>query len=179
MPDFPSLTLVTGGAASGKSRFAEKLVTLSGYSKVYVATAEAYDVEIKEKIARHKDMRGNGWQTIEAPLDFTEALSRAAPDQIILLDCLTMWLSNHLMAENYIGVETDEGLTAISNCKCPVVVVSNEVGTSVVPENRLARRFRNVQGALNQRVAERADLVVTVISGLPIALKGKLPEELL
>ena len=171
----PGLTLVLGGAASGKSEFAEGLVTATGRSRVYLATAQAYDDEMRAKLARHREARGPGWNTIEEPLETGRALATISGDTAVLLDCATMWLSNHLMAGNDLA-EAEAGLMAgLALCAAPVVIVSNEVGASVVPENALARRFREAQGRLNQKLATKAGLVVNVIAGLPQALKGELP----
>lgn len=169
------LTLVLGGAASGKSTFAESLVVQSGQNRVYLATAQAFDDEMQAKVARHRQMRGDGWQTIEAPLDPGSPLHDIAADQVVLLDCATMWLSNHLLAESDLEQARDTLLASLAACPAPVVVVSNEVGLSVVPENPLARRFREAQGRLNQTLAARAGLVVNVVAGLPQVLKGHLP----
>lgn len=169
------LTLVLGGASSGKSAFAENIVKLSGYDKVYLATARVWDVEIRTKVVRHREDRGPDWTTIEEPLDLEPILHNAAPDQVILLDCATMWLSNHLLAENDLAAAETDLLAAISHCKAPIVVVSNELGQSGVPDNALARQFRDAQGKLNQRLAAQADLVVAVMAGLPMVLKGTLP----
>ena len=171
----PELTLVLGGAASGKSTFAESLVVQSGQNRVYLATAQTFDDEMQAKVARHRQMRGDGWQTIEAPLDPGSALHDIAADQVVLLDCATMWLSNHLLAESDLEQARDTLLAGLTACPAPVVVVSNEVGLSVVPENPLARRFREAQGRLNQTLAARAGLVVNVVAGLPQVLKGHLP----
>lgn len=171
----PSLTLVLGGAASGKSAFAERLATSCGLGLIYLATAEVHDDEMKEKVIKHKEMRGNGWTTIEAPLDVGPALAGASIDSIVLLDCATMWLSNHLLAEHDLKEAETDLIAALHQTQARVIVVSNEVGMSVVPENRLARQFRNAQGALNQRLAAEADLVVNVVAGLPQVLKGDLP----
>ena len=171
----PELTLVLGGAASGKSTFAESLVVQSGQNRVYLATAQAFDDEMQAKVARHRQMRGDGWQTIEAPLDPGSALHDITADQVVLLDFATMWLSNHLLAESDLEQARDTLLTGLAACPAPVVVVSNEVGLSVVPENPLARRFREAQGRLNQTLAARAGLVVNVVAGLPQVLKGHLP----
>ena len=171
----PELTLVLGGAASGKSTFAESLVVQSGQNRVYLATAQAFDGEMQAKVARHRQMRGDGWQTIEAPLDPGSALHDIAAAQVVLLDCATMWLSNHLLAESDLEQARDTLLAGLAACPAPVVVVSNEVGLSVVPENPLARRFREAQGRLNQTLAARAGLVVNVVAGLPQVLKGHLP----
>ncbi|MFT6452570.1 MAG: adenosylcobinamide kinase/adenosylcobinamide-phosphate guanylyltransferase [Halocynthiibacter sp.] len=176
---FPALTLVLGGAASGKSDLAEKLCVSSDLPLVYLATAQAHDEEMRTKIARHRTDRGTNWQTIEAPLHVNEALLELeAPGSIILLDCATMWLSNHLLAESDLLNEQQKLLEALESCSAPVVIVSNEVGLSIVPDNALARAFRNAQGGLNRALAAQADCVIGVMAGLPFALKGALPEAL-
>ncbi|MGO4914030.1 bifunctional adenosylcobinamide kinase/adenosylcobinamide-phosphate guanylyltransferase [Pseudogemmobacter sp. W21_MBD1_M6] len=171
----PKLTFVLGGASSGKSGLAERLVVKSGLEKIYLATAQAFDDEMRAKIAAHLVQRGAGWRTTEAPLDVQPALAGAGARDIVLLDCATFWLSNHILAETDLDAEQDRLLHAIAACPARVVVVSNEVGAGIVPENKLARRFRVAQGGLNQRIAQRADLVVTVMAGLPLVLKGTLP----
>lgn len=171
----PRLTLVIGGAASGKSLFAENIITTSGLRPVYLATAEPLDSEMEGKISRHRDRRGPDWRVVEAGLDLGPALSGARPDEAVLVDCLTIWLTNHLLAGHDPAAETDGLLAAFAGCRAPVIAVSNEVGQGIVPENALARRFREAQGALNQRVAAEAGVVVAVIAGLPVALKGQLP----
>jgi adenosylcobinamide kinase/adenosylcobinamide-phosphate guanylyltransferase len=171
----PRLTLVLGGAASGKSAFAEGLVVGSTRAPVYLATAEAHDAEMRAKLARHRARRDARWRTVEAPRDLAPALGEIAPEEAVLLDCATMWLSNHLLAESDLTQAEAALMAALDACAGPVVVVSNEVGLSVVPENALARRFRDAQGGLNQRLAARADLVVNVIAGLAQVLKGQLP----
>lgn len=171
----PGLTLVLGGAASGKSAFAEELAKGTGRSLVYLATAQAHDAEMQAKLARHREARGPGWRTIEEPLEVGRALATISGDTAVLLDCATMWLSNNLLADADLE-EAEAGLMAgIALCPAPVVIVSNEVGLSVVPENALARRFREEQGRLNQKIAAKAGLVVNVIAGLPQVLKGELP----
>jgi len=172
--DLPELTLILGGAASGKSAFAEALVLRTGRARAYLATAQMFDEEMRAKVVRHQTMRGGGWRTIEAPLDLTPALTAARADEVVLLDCATMWLSNHMLAETDLPEAETALITALASCAAPVVVVSNEVGLSVVPENALARRFREAQGQLNQGLAARAGLVVNVIAGLPQVLKGRL-----
>lgn len=171
----PRLTLVLGGAASGKSAFAEGLVARASESRLYLATAEAHDAEMRAKLDRHRARRGPEWRTIEAPRDPGAALGTARAQEVVLLDCATMWLSNHLLSDSDLAQAEAALFDALTRCDAPVVVVSNEVGLSVVPENALARRFQTAQGALNQRLAARADLVVNVIAGLPQALKGHLP----
>ncbi|MFN3822584.1 MAG: bifunctional adenosylcobinamide kinase/adenosylcobinamide-phosphate guanylyltransferase [Pseudorhodobacter sp.] len=165
------LTVVTGGARSGKSRFAEGLVRATGRSAVYIATAEAWDDEMRARIDAHRTDRGEGWQTVEAPLDLAGALGRATADQTVLVDCATLWLTNAMLAERDIAQETDRLLAALGDCRALVVVVTNEVGWSVVPENALARRFRDEQGRLNQRLAAAAGRVALVVAGLPLWLK--------
>ena len=171
----PKLTLVLGGAASGKSLWAETLVTQTARPRVYVATAQAFDEDMHAKIKEHRTQRGPDWRTIEAPLDLTPALAGVAGDDAVLLDCATLWLSNHLLADHDLTAQTDTLMAALHVCPAPVVVVSNEVGLSGVPENALARQFQRAQGRLNQRLAAEADLVVQVIAGLPLVLKGSLP----
>ncbi|WP_372884636.1 bifunctional adenosylcobinamide kinase/adenosylcobinamide-phosphate guanylyltransferase [Shimia sp.] len=168
-------TFVVGGAASGKSAYAESLVLNSGKPRVYLASMQAHDTEMQDKIAAHREMRGAGWRTVECPLDAVAALAEISHDEIVLFDCATMWLSNHLLAGSDLGAESRGLLAALDACRGQVVVVSNEVGMGIVPENALARRFRNEQGRLNQRLAAQSDCVVTVIAGLPLALKGALP----
>lgn len=172
----PQLSLVLGGARSGKSRFAERLVSATGRARVYLATAEAWDDEMRARIDAHRTDRGQGWRTVEAPRDLAPVLAGVKADECVLLDCATLWLTNALLAERDLRAETDGLLAALAACPAPVVVVSNEVGLSIVPENALARRFRDEQGRLNQRLAEQAGLVVGVMAGLPFVLKGRLPE---
>jgi len=171
----PDLTLIIGGAASGKSDFAEGLVTSCGNDKIYLATAQAHDGEMVAKINRHQKSRGSGWRTIEAPLDPAPALASATANDVVLLDCATLWLTNQLMAKSDLEAASRTLLTALAACKAPVVVVSNEVGAGIVPQNALARQFREAQGRLNQSLASQAGLAVMVIAGLPMVLKGTLP----
>lgn len=171
----PKLSLVIGGAASGKSSYAEKLVNASGLKRVYLATAQPFDAEMKDKVAAHRAMRGDGWTTIEEPLDLAPVLAARERDEVVLIDCATLWLTNLLLAERDIAVAQCALRDALSDCAAPVVIVSNEVGQGIVPDNALSRRFRNAQGRLNQRLAAEANLVITVIAGLPLALKGNVP----
>lgn len=167
----PRLTLVLGGARSGKSRFAESLVTAAG-SGTYIATAEAHDDEMRARIARHRDRRGAAWRTIEAPLDLAGALRQAeAGGNPVLVDCLTLWLSNLMEANRSIDRETDRLISHLAQGACPVVLVSNEVGQGIVPANDLARRFRDRAGLLHQAVAAAADRVYFVTAGIPARLK--------
>lgn len=168
------LTLVVGGAASGKSALAERLVRNQGARWLYVATAEVHDVEMEAKIAAHRARRDAGWRTVECPLDPGSALDFVNEDAV-LIDCATLWLSNLLLAGADLQAAEAGLMAALDRCPVPVVVVSNEVGQGVVPETPLGRRFRNAQGGLNQRLAARAALVVAVIAGLPMVLKGEMP----
>ncbi|MHA1128568.1 MAG: bifunctional adenosylcobinamide kinase/adenosylcobinamide-phosphate guanylyltransferase [Alphaproteobacteria bacterium] len=172
---FPDLTLILGGARSGKSAFAERLVVVTGKPRTYIATAQAFDPEMEAKIAQHKMDRGQGWNTIEAPLDVVGALAEAPVGGVILIDCLTLWLSNQMLAEADVDAEITRLLTALTTAQNPIVCVSNEVGMGLVPENALGRRFRDAQGTLNRQLAERAALAVFVVAGLPLTLKGHMP----
>jgi adenosylcobinamide kinase / adenosylcobinamide-phosphate guanylyltransferase len=167
----PTLILVLGGARSGKSRYAESLVTVLPPPWLYVATAEAGDAEMAERIAAHRARRGTNWQTVEAPHDLATALADAEGTIPVLVDCLTLWLSNRMLAAADIEVETAHLEAALDSRRAPVVLVSNEVGLGIVPENALARRFRDLQGRLNQRMAARADRVVLMVAGLPLVVK--------
>ena len=171
----PPLTLVIGGARSGKSTLAEGLVRGTGRPHLYIATAQAWDDEMRARIAQHRARRGEDWQTVEEPRNLAPVLAAVGPDQVVLLDCATLWLSNHLLAEADLAKESTGLLAALAACAAPVVVVSNEVGWSVVPENALARAFRDAQGRLNQQLAAQAGLVVAVMAGLPMVLKGRMP----
>jgi adenosylcobinamide kinase/adenosylcobinamide-phosphate guanylyltransferase len=171
----PDVSLVLGGAASGKSAYAEALLDGAQGRRVYLATARVHDAEMRDKVDRHRRLRGGGWQTVEAPLEPGPALAAAPAGSAVLLDCATMWLSNHLLDETDLPAAEAALMDGLDACPGPVVVVSNEVGLSVVPENALARRFREAQGRLNQRLAARADLVVNIVAGLPQVLKGQLP----
>ena len=171
----PPLTLVIGGAASGKSAWSESLVAGSGRPGVYVATAQAFDAEMHEKIARHRARRGPEWTTVEVPGDLRPALSAVPEASAVLLDCATLWLSNRLLANEDMESAGAAFLSAVAACPAPLVVVSNEVGQGIVPDHAMGRAFRDAQGRLNQAIAARADLAVLVQAGLPLALKGALP----
>ncbi len=170
----PDLTFVLGGAASGKSAFAEQLVVSSGKSRVYLATSQVFDDEMRAKVDHHIAQRGSDWPTVEAPLDLAPTLADLNAEQICLIDCATMWLTNHLLAESDLHAAQTDLLQAFKNCPAQIVIVSNEVGHGIVPENTLARRFREAQGRLNIALAAQAELVVQVTAGLPMVLKGTL-----
>ncbi|WP_375255014.1 bifunctional adenosylcobinamide kinase/adenosylcobinamide-phosphate guanylyltransferase [Yoonia sp.] len=171
----PKLTLVLGGAASGKSDYAEGLVKKAGNCPTYIATAQVYDDEMAQKVARHRQTRGTSWHTIEEPLAIAAAVHGAPQNQPILIDCATLWITNIMLGEHDFDAQREALFDAIAASSNPVVIVSNEVGQGIVPDNALSRRFRNAQGALNQQIAQRADLVVAVMAGLPLPLKGRLP----
>jgi adenosylcobinamide kinase/adenosylcobinamide-phosphate guanylyltransferase len=164
-------TLVLGGARSGKSRYAEALIASRG-AGLYLASAEAGDAEMAERIRQHRARRGAAWETLEEPLELAAALIREArPDRPILVDCLTLWLSNLLLAGRDLEAETRQLVGSLAALRGPVVLVSNEVGLGIVPDNALARRFRDAAGRLNQEVAAACERVVLVAAGLPLILK--------
>lgn len=169
--------LVLGGARSGKTAralaLAEARHAEEGRIPVYLATAEAYDDEMRARIDRHKAERGPAWRTVEAPRDLVPALEeQAGVGTVVLVDCMTLWLSNITFADRDPAVEADALAESLRAAAGPVVVVSNEVGLSIVPENALARRFRDDQGRLNQTIAAVADRVEFVAAGLPMVLKA-------
>lgn len=164
-------TFVLGGARSGKTSHALRLVEAQAARRVYVATGEALDAEMAARIAAHKAERGDGWRTIEAPLDLSGALASVGPDEAVLVDCLTLWVSNLMHAERGVEDATDGLLDTMEQTAAPLTLVSNEVGLGLVPDTPLGRAFRDAQGRLNQRVAAAADHVVFVAAGLPLTLK--------
>jgi adenosylcobinamide kinase/adenosylcobinamide-phosphate guanylyltransferase len=173
-PKFSGTTLVLGGARSGKSAYAEGLILKSAAHALYLATAEAGDGEMVERIRRHRDRRGAQWVTAEEPLALCRKLVELArPDRPILVDCLTLWLSNLVHADADIAAETRGLADLVPHLAGPVVFVANEVGLGIVPDNALARRFRDHAGRLNQAVAAVADTVVFVAAGLPLFLKHR------
>ncbi|MDX8351718.1 bifunctional adenosylcobinamide kinase/adenosylcobinamide-phosphate guanylyltransferase [Cognatiyoonia sp. IB215182] len=169
----PKISLVLGGAASGKSAYAENLVLSMGLAPIYIATAQSFDDEMTAKIAAHQEARDAKWHTIEEPIDLPAVLAQRSSDQAVLIDCATLWLSNLLLGAHDLDARCADLVTALQNCDAPVAVVSNEVGQGVVPDNALARRFRNAQGRLNQQIASIADRVVVVMAGLPMTLKDQ------
>lgn len=164
------LVLITGGARSGKSRIAEERTLRFGNPAVYLATAEAHDDEMAARIAAHQARRGTEWRTVAAPHDLSAALA-ATEGVPRLIDCLTLWLTNRMLAGADLAAETDGLISALAGAGSPVVLVTNEVGWGIVPDNALARRFRDAAGILNQRVAAIADEVWLAACGLPLALK--------
>jgi adenosylcobinamide kinase/adenosylcobinamide-phosphate guanylyltransferase len=171
-------TLVLGGARSGKSAFAEKLVGDSGLAKVYLATATPGDDEMRLRIAQHRTQRGEGWTTVEEPLALVDALTREVTHgRAVLVDCLTLWLSNLMLAGRDPEIEARRLTRFLDVAKYPVVLVSNEVGLGLVPDTPLGRRFRDAQGRLNQIVAALVPNVVFIAAGLPLWLKRQSIQE--
>lgn len=180
--DMSYTILVTGGARSGKSRFAENLALSHGGPLCYLATAQAYDNEMTERIVRHRSRRGAVWQTIEEPFLLPQTLARIDGEhRAILVDCLTIWISNLLLSLDDSKPDAEEQVlnhlhrlsATLREMSTPVILVTNEVGMGIVPENRLARLFRDIAGQANQILAAAADEVHVVISGIPLQLKGR------
>jgi adenosylcobinamide kinase / adenosylcobinamide-phosphate guanylyltransferase len=165
--------LVLGGARSGKSAFSERLALGTGLERHYIATGQAWDDEMRERIARHRHERGPSWVTHEEPLRLVETLAEIdSPGRIILVDCLTLWVTN-LMMDDVDMAPRFAALTAqVERSKSSIILVSNEVGLGIVPENRMAREFRDHAGRLHQQVAAVADEVFLVAAGLPLRMKG-------
>lgn len=165
-----STTLVLGGARSGKSGYAEQLLTRHSAPWIYIATAEAFDEEMRIRIAEHQARRGDGWRTIEVPIDLADTLDREAA-RPVLVDCLTLWLSNLMLGGHDIPAATAALEAALARRREPTVLVSNEVGLGIVPGTSLGRSFRDEAGRLNQRIAAVAGHVVFMVAGLPMTLK--------
>ncbi|MBV9829791.1 MAG: bifunctional adenosylcobinamide kinase/adenosylcobinamide-phosphate guanylyltransferase [Alphaproteobacteria bacterium] len=169
----PHLTLVLGGARSGKSRYAERLIEAAADGGIYCASAEASDDEMMARIAAHRERRGPFWDTIETPLEIAGVIAcEPRARRPLLLDCLTLWLSNLLLAERDLDRDFAALYQALAAAPGPVVLVANEVGLGLVPTTPLGRRFRDAAGWLNQDIAARADRVVFMAAGLPMVLKG-------
>jgi adenosylcobinamide kinase/adenosylcobinamide-phosphate guanylyltransferase len=164
-----SLTLILGGARSGKTRYAEGLIKALPAPWIYVATAEIWDEEMRARIERHKaDRSEKGWLTIEAPLDLSAALHTDHP---VLVDCLTLWVTNLMLGEHDIEAATDRLESALARRTAPTFLVANEVGLGIVPDNKMARDFRDHAGRLHQRLAQKADRVLLMVAGLPLTVK--------
>ncbi|PSJ38307.1 bifunctional adenosylcobinamide kinase/adenosylcobinamide-phosphate guanylyltransferase [Allosphingosinicella deserti] len=167
-----SILFVLGGARSGKSRYALGRAEASGLSPVFIATAQAFDAEMEERIARHKAERGPAWTSLEAPLALAETIANhAAPDRVLVVDCLTLWATNLMLGEHDSEAAFGALALALRAASGPVILVSNEVGMGIVPDNALARAFRDLAGRLNQKVAAIADEVQFVAAGLPLRMK--------
>lgn len=169
----PRLTVVLGGARSGKSRYAEGLIEALPGPWRYVATAQGWDDEMRVRIAEHRARRPAPWETVDAPRELPAVIRQAPPGRPVLVDCLTLWLTNAMLDDDAdLDAEIEALLAACRDAAGPLVLVSNEVGFGIVPENALARRFRDEAGRLHQRLAMIADRVVLVVAGLPMILKG-------
>jgi adenosylcobinamide kinase/adenosylcobinamide-phosphate guanylyltransferase len=171
--ELPPVTLVLGGARSGKSAFAESMIEAASASRLYLATGQAWDEEMRERIAAHQQRRGEGWETIEAPVELLQLLeTNARADRPVLVDCLTLWVTNLMLGEHDIDTAFERLAAGLPGLKGPVVFVSNEVGLGIVPDNAMARAFRDHAGRLNQKIAGLADDVYFVAAGLPLKMKG-------
>ncbi len=169
----PRRTLVLGGARSGKSALAERLVLATGLEPVYLATAEALDDEMAIRVAAHRERRDSAWRLVEEPVALADAIRReSAPTRALLVDCLTVWLSNLLLRDADLAAASSSVIEALGSAEGPIVLVSNEVGQGIVPMNALARRFVDESGRLHQRIAAEAEQVILVVAGLPHWLKG-------
>ena len=168
-----SLTFVLGGARSGKSSYAlAQARRLSSGPLTMIATAQALDAEMAARIARHQAERDDDWTTVEAPLDLAGAVRRLGPGEVAVIDCLTLWLTNQMLAEAEIAPAVAALIEAFAQSPARLIVISNEVGQGIVPDNALARRFRDESGWMHQQVAAAADRVVMVVAGLPVVLKA-------
>lgn len=168
----PRLTLILGGARSGKSRWGEALVAAAPAPWAYLATAQAVDDEMAQRIAEHRARRGAGWHTVEVPLALGEAIAALDPVAPILVDCLTLWLSNLMLGGHDLAAALAALDRALDGRTAPTVLVANEVGLGLVPETPLGRAFRDQAGRLNQHLAARADQVTLMVAGLPLTVKG-------
>jgi len=169
------VVFATGGAKSGKSSFVLSEAAKHEGQKAFIATAEALDEEMKNRIEKHKEQRGEGWDTYEEPIRIAETVARLTGHyRVIVLDCLTLWLSNAMHRNVDIELEIENFLNILSHNKQDfhIYIVSNEVGTGIVPENELARQFRDLSGIINQKVAGASDEVFMVVAGIPVKIKG-------
>ncbi len=166
------ITFVLGGVRSGKSQFAEGLVLKSGLKPVYVATGRASDDEMLDRIELHQSRRGEDWQTIEEPLALVDALQQASnPGRMVLVDCLTLWITNLMMAEANVVHESNGLVGFLQEASVPIVIVSNETGMGVMPMNKMAREFNDIAGSVHQEIASVCDAAYLVTAGLPQRLK--------
>jgi len=171
MTESGSLTFILGGARSGKSRLAESLAEEFPAPWIYVATAQAFDQEMRERIHEHRSRRGPHWQTLESPIDLETVLPELPAGRPLLLDCLTLWLTNIMLAGHDVEKASRRLAEILGNPRGPWFVVSNEVGLGIVPDNKLARQFRDAAGRLNQMVAQKANRVYFMAAGIPMTVK--------
>lgn len=173
MAEVPRTVLVLGGARSGKSRHAQTLAETAGGDRVFIATAQAYDAEMDARIAQHQADRDGSWRTVEAPIDLPGAVrEHGDAGRVLLVDCLTLWLSNLLLGDADLDAAGDALVKAVTAVPGTVILVSNEVGFGIVPDNALARRFRDAAGRLNQRMAGACDATDLVVAGIPLRIRG-------
>ena len=166
------ITFVLGGVRSGKSQFAEELVVKSGLKPVYIATGRASDDEMLDRIELHQSRRGEDWQTLEEPLALVDALQQASnPGRMVLVDCITLWITNLMMAEANINHECNGLIRFLEEASVPIVIVSNETGMGVMPMNKMAREFNDIAGEVHQKIASVSDVAYLVAAGLPLRLK--------
>lgn len=169
-------TLVLGGARSGKSRYAQRVAeaaaaaAASGTKPIAIVTAQIYDDEMADRVAKHREERGDAWETIEAPLDLPQTIEALGEGDVAVIDCMTLWLTNVMLADKDIGQQTRELLVALKSTQAEIWVVSNEVGWGIVPDNALARRFRDEAGRLNQALADSAAHAVLIVAGMKLDL---------
>ena len=167
------ITFVLGGARSGKSQFAEQLCQEKSKERIYIATAQAYDHEMKSRISIHQHRRDQTWRTVDCPIELPKVISELnMPDGAVLVDCLTLWTTNIMLGERDIAADTAALITALKNASCPIILVANEVGLGIVPDNKMGRDFRDHAGRVNQAVAAASDQVYFIAAGLPLKLKG-------
>lgn len=176
MPPPKVIEFIVGGCRSGKSRYAlESASRFSTKQKTFVATCLPLDDEMRDRVARHQAERGAEWSTFEAPLELPEAiLDNCESSDVILVDCLTLWISNLFMESEALEPVFDHVgwlLNSLEQASCSIIIVSNEVGTGIVPQNKLARHYRDAVGWTNQRVAALADRVVWMVAGIPVRIK--------
>lgn len=167
-------TLVLGGARSGKSRYAQRAAeaasAISDTKPIAIVTAQIYDDEMAERVAKHREERGDEWATVEAPLDLPQAIAALGQGDVAVIDCMTLWITNVMLAERDIGQQTRAILAALKSTPAKIWVVSNEVGWGIVPDNALARRFRDEAGRFNQALAECADHSILIVAGMKLNL---------
>ena len=177
MPERENFIFITGGRRSGKSSFALELAGSFGARKLYIATARIFDAEMEERIARHRAERKSGWDTVEEPIEISRIIGEVQGYDVILVDCLTLWLCNVMhegqgrVSDDAVMKEIDLLAEACRGSKAPVIVVSNELGSGIIPDNPLSRRFSDLAGMMNQRMAAAADRVVLTVSGIPVTIK--------
>jgi adenosylcobinamide kinase / adenosylcobinamide-phosphate guanylyltransferase len=164
---------VIGGCRSGKSRHALELSEqISDINRVFIATCVPYDEEMKDRVRRHQKDRDSSWKTVDAPLELADAILKYSQSaHVLLVDCLTLWMSNLLMESENIETRVEQLIVAINQAPCQVIVVSNEVGTGIVPTNALARQYRDAAGFANQKVAACVDKVIWMVAGIPVIIK--------